>query len=99
LELEGDKKVRFSKNLIKYYSNGYIPRLKEEYKNRVISALKEEYGYTNVMQVPKLEKIVLSRGVGAAVSDKKLIDYAVDELTDTGQKQYQFQRKMLHLSN
>jgi large subunit ribosomal protein L5 len=33
----------------------YIPRLKEEYKNRVISALKEEYGYTNVMQVPKLE--------------------------------------------
>jgi large subunit ribosomal protein L5 len=45
----------------------YIPRLKEEYKNRVISALKEEW-YTNVMQVPKLEKIVLSRGVGAAVS-------------------------------
>jgi len=37
----------------------YIPRLKEEYKNRVISALKEEFGYTNVMQVPKLEKIVL----------------------------------------
>jgi large subunit ribosomal protein L5 len=79
----------------------YIPRLKEEYKNRVISALKEEYGYTNVMQVPKLKKIVLSRGVGAAVSDKKLIDYAVDELTKiTGQKRYlQFQRKMLHLLN
>jgi len=49
----------------------YTPRLKEEYKSRVISALKEEFGYTNVMQVPKLEKIVLSRGVGAAVSDKK----------------------------
>jgi len=65
----------------------YIPRLKEEYKSRVISALTEEYGYVNVMQVPKLEKIVLSRGVGAAVSDKKLIDYAVDELTKiTGQK-------------
>nr|7JIL_E Chain E, 50S ribosomal protein L5 [Flavobacterium johnsoniae] len=65
----------------------YTPRLKEEYKSRVISALKEEFGYTNVMQVPKLEKIVLSRGVGAAVSDKKLIDYAVDELTKiTGQK-------------
>ena len=65
----------------------YIPRLKEEYKNRVISALTEEFGYKNVMQVPKLEKIVLSRGVGAAVSDKKLIDYAVDELTKiTGQK-------------
>jgi len=65
----------------------YIPRLKEEYKSRVIPALKEEFGYKNVMQVPKLEKIVLSRGVGAAVSDKKLIDYAVDELTKiTGQK-------------
>ena len=45
----------------------YIPRLKEEYKSRVISALKEEFGYKNVMEVPKLEKIVLSRGVGAAV--------------------------------
>jgi large subunit ribosomal protein L5 len=65
----------------------YTPRLKQEYKDRVVSALKEEFGYKNVMQVPKLEKIVLSRGVGAAVSDKKLVDYAVDELTKvTGQK-------------
>ena len=65
----------------------YTPRLKQEYKDRVISALKEEFGYKNVMEVPKLEKIVLSRGVGAAVSDKKLVDYAVDELTKvTGQK-------------
>jgi large subunit ribosomal protein L5 len=65
----------------------YTPRLKQEYKDRVISALKEEFGYKNVMEVPKLEKIVISRGVGAAVSDKKLIDYAVDELTKiTGQK-------------
>lgn len=66
---------------------GYSPRLKEEYKSRVIAALTEEFGYSNVMQVPKLEKIVLSRGVGAAVADKKLIDYAVDELTTiSGQK-------------
>jgi large subunit ribosomal protein L5 len=65
----------------------YTPRLKQEYKDRVISALKEEFGYKNVMQVPKLEKIVLSRGVGAAVSDKKLVDYAVEELSKvTGQK-------------
>mgnify|MGYP006189527523 FL=1 len=65
----------------------YVPRLKQEYKERVISALTEEFSYSNVMQVPKLEKIVLSRGVGAAVADKKLIDYAVDELTAiTGQK-------------
>ncbi len=65
----------------------YVPRLKKEYKERVIAALREEFGYKNVMQVPKLEKIVISRGVGAAVADKKLIDYAVDELTKiTGQK-------------
>ena len=65
----------------------YIPRLKEEYKSRVIKALTEEYSYKNVMQVPKLQKIVISKGVGAAVADKKLIDYAVDELTTiSGQK-------------
>jgi large subunit ribosomal protein L5 len=65
----------------------YIPRLKEEYKSRVVSALTEEFGYKNVMQVPKLEKIVVSRGVGAAVSDKKLVDYAVEEMTKiTGQQ-------------
>ena len=65
----------------------YIPRLKQEYKDRVVSALTEEFSYENVMQVPKLKKIVLSRGIGAAVADKKLIDYAVDELsTITGQK-------------
>lgn len=65
----------------------YVPRLKQEYNERVISALTEEFSYSNVMQVPKLQKIVLSRGVGAAVADKKLIDHAVDELTAiTGQK-------------
>ena len=66
---------------------GYTPRLKEEYKGRIVSALKEEFGYKNVMQVPKLQKIVVSKGVGAAVADKKLIDHAVEELTKiTGQK-------------
>ena len=65
----------------------YIPRLKKEYRERVISALTEEFGYKNVMQVPKLKKIVLSRGVGDAVADKKLVDHAVDELTKiSGQK-------------
>merc|ERR1712000_143704 len=57
------------------------------YKERVISALTEEFGYKNVMQVPKLRKIVISRGIGAAVADKKLIDYSVEELTTiSGQK-------------
>jgi large subunit ribosomal protein L5 len=66
---------------------GYIPRLKQEYKERVMAALTEEFGYKNVMQVPKLEKIVVSRGVGAAVADKKLIDHAVEEMTlITGQR-------------
>ncbi len=65
----------------------YVPRLKKEYQERVISALREEFAYKNVMEVPKLKKIVLSRGVGAAVADKKLIDHAVDELTMiSGQK-------------
>jgi large subunit ribosomal protein L5 len=65
----------------------YVARLKKEYQEKVIPALTEEFGYNNVMQVPKLEKIVLSRGVGAAVADKKLIDHAVDELAKiTGQK-------------
>jgi large subunit ribosomal protein L5 len=65
----------------------YTPRLKKEYKERIINNLKDTFSYKSVMQVPKLEKIVLSRGVGAAVADKKLIDHAVDELTMiTGQK-------------
>ena len=65
----------------------YSPRLKEDYKSRVIAALTEEFGYKNVMQVPKLKKIVISKGVGAAVADKKLIDHAVEELTSiSGQR-------------
>ena len=66
---------------------GYTPRLKDEYKSRVISALKDEFGYKNVMQVQKLKTIVVSRGVGNAVADKKLIEHSVDELTNiTGQR-------------
>ncbi len=65
----------------------YVSRLKKEYGERVVKALKEEFGYKNVMEVPKLQKIVVSRGVGAAVADKKLIDHAVDELSNiTGQR-------------
>ena len=65
----------------------YQPRLKKEYNDQIINTLKKEFNYNNVMQVPKLIKIVLSRGVGSAVSDKKLIDHATDELTQiTGQK-------------
>ena len=59
----------------------YVSRLKQEYKDRIVTALTDEYSYSNVMQVPKLEKIVISKGVGAAVSDKKLIDHALEEVT------------------
>ena len=63
------------------------PRLKEDYSNKIVNELKDKLGLTNIMQVPTLDKIVISRGVGAAVSDKKLIDYAVEELTlISGQK-------------
>jgi large subunit ribosomal protein L5 len=65
----------------------YLPRLKGEYKERIAGALQTEFAYKNVMEIPKLLKIVLSRGVGGAVADKKLIDYALDEFTTiTGQK-------------
>jgi len=65
----------------------YVARLKQEYKDKIVPALTEEFGYKNVMQVPKLQKIVISKGVGAAVADKKLIDHAVEEVTKiTGQK-------------
>ena len=65
----------------------YQARIKKDYLDRVMNSLSEEFGYKNLMQVPKLSKIVLSRGVGAAVADKKLVDYAVDELTIiSGQK-------------
>ena len=63
------------------------PRLKEEYSSKIVNELKDKLDLTNIMQVPSLEKIIISRGVGAAVSDKKLIDHAVEELTlISGQK-------------
>jgi len=65
----------------------YQPRLKKEFNERIVSSLRKEYSYKNVMMVPKLIKIVISKGVGAAVSDKKLIDHAIEELTMiSGQK-------------
>ncbi|MCG8475056.1 MAG: 50S ribosomal protein L5 [Cytophagales bacterium] len=63
------------------------PRLKDKYKNDIVPALKEKFQYKSVMQVPKIEKICVNRGIGAAVADKKLIDTGVEELSMiTGQK-------------
>jgi large subunit ribosomal protein L5 len=65
----------------------YTPRLVAKYKKDVVPALVKKFGYTSVMQAPKLEKICLNRGVNGAVSDKKLVDIAIEELTTiTGQK-------------
>lgn len=65
----------------------YIPRLKGEYRERIVNAMREEFGYKSVMEVPRIQKIVLSQGVGAATADKKLIEYALDEMTRiSGQK-------------
>lgn len=65
----------------------YTPRPKKKYYETIIPDLVDKFGYKNKMQVPKLEKIVISRGVGAAVADKKLIEVAAEEVTDiAGQK-------------
>jgi large subunit ribosomal protein L5 len=65
----------------------YTPRLKEKYTSDVVPVLKDKFGYKNVMEIPKLQKICINQGVGAAVSDKKLVDAAVDEITKVvGQK-------------
>jgi large subunit ribosomal protein L5 len=65
----------------------YSPRLKDKYKADVIPALQKKYGYSSSMQVPKLKKICLNQGIGDAVSDKKLIEGAIKEMsTITGQK-------------
>lgn len=64
-----------------------IPRFKDLYLKNVVPALQTKFGYKSVMQIPKLSKIVLNKGIGAAVADKKLVDIGVDELTQiTGQK-------------
>ena len=65
----------------------YIPRLKTKYLQQVIPSMMEQFSYSSVMQVPRLEKICLNRGVNGAVNDKKMIDTAIEELTMiTGQK-------------
>ena len=65
----------------------YTPRLKKQYKEEMVASLKEKFAYTSVMQVPKIQKICLNQGVGDAVSDKRLVDSAVEEMTlISGQK-------------
>lgn len=65
----------------------YTPRLQTKYQKEVVPALMKKFEYKSVMQVPRLEKISLNRGVNGAVADKKLVDVALEEMTTiTGQK-------------
>ena len=64
-----------------------MSRLKDLYNNEIVDAMTKKFGYANVMEVPKLDKIVINMGVGEAVNDKKLVDNAVGDLTKiAGQK-------------
>jgi large subunit ribosomal protein L5 len=63
------------------------PRLKQKYQKEIMTALKDKFQYESIMEVPKVEKICINKGMGIAVSDKKLIDVALEEITTiTGQK-------------
>jgi len=63
------------------------PRLKDKYVKEIGPMLKKKFQYKSIMQVPKITKVVINKGIGAAVADKKLVDVGVDELTQiTGQK-------------
>jgi large subunit ribosomal protein L5 len=59
----------------------YVPRLKDKYRDEIKKSLMSRFGYTSVMQVPKIEKICINQGIGDAVADKKLIDAAVADLS------------------
>ena len=61
----------------------YVPTLKTQYKEQIVPALMKEFGYTSIMQCPKLEKIVINQGMGQAVADKKLIDVAQQDRKST----------------
>lgn len=66
---------------------GYVPNLQKKYKDEIVDKLMKEFGYETIMQVPKLVKITINQGVGAATGDKKLIEVAQTELTNiAGQK-------------
>lgn len=65
----------------------YVPTLKSKYQDEIVPALMKEFGYESVMQVPRLEKIVINQGVGSAIADKKILESSLKEMTAiAGQK-------------
>ncbi len=72
----------------------YTPRLKDKYRDEIIPALLKQFAYKSTMQVPKLQKISINQGLGDAITDKKLIDTGIDEMTKiTGQLAVQTRSK------
>lgn len=59
----------------------YSPRLKKQYREEIIPALTEKFGYKTIMRVPRLQKIVISQGLGDAVADKKIVDNAIGDVS------------------
>lgn len=77
----------------------YIPRLYEYYKNEIVNELKKEFGYKNLMQVPKIEKITINIGVGEAKNDIKILDEAVATLTALSGQKATMRRAKKSISN
>ncbi|MFA9389518.1 MAG: 50S ribosomal protein L5 [Prolixibacteraceae bacterium] len=72
----------------------FVPTLQDKYTKEVVPALMKEFGYKSIMEVPKIQKIVLNQGMGAAIADKKLIEVATEEMTNiAGQKAVQTMSK------
>ena len=59
----------------------YTPRLKTKYRQEVVKAMMEQFGYTSVMQVPKIQKVCINQGIGGATQDKKLVDVALEQMS------------------
>ncbi len=77
----------------------YTPRLKDRYRKQIIPALMKQFGYGNVMQAPRLEKVVVNKGVGDASADKKALDNAMDELRRITGRQPRVARARKSVSN
>ena len=68
-------------------ADNYLPRLRKRYDDEIVKAMTEKFGYANRLQVPRIEKITLNMGVGEAVGDKKILENAINDLTQiAGQK-------------
>jgi large subunit ribosomal protein L5 len=77
----------------------YVPRLEKDYKERIVPALREQFQYKSVMQVPRIEKICINRGVGRATGDKKLLEQSAEELGLISGQKPQITRSKKDISN